>query len=213
MQICKKNLINMQAGLVLLAAGASSRMGFVKQNLMLGRKTMIQHLVHEALMSEYQPITVVLGAHKNEIVPNLKDLPITLIDNPLAESGMGSSIRMGLIGTYMTHKSIEAVCMLTTDMPLITSHYLDSLLDLLRNNDKIDIVASKYKDGFGVPAIFRRTIFEELLDIKGDQGAKTIIEKHQEKTLFVELAQNSVDLDTPEDINAFKKMRPDLFEN
>jgi molybdenum cofactor cytidylyltransferase len=213
MQICEKILNKMQLGLVILAAGRSERMGFTKQNVVFKDKTMLQHLLHEALMSDYLPITVVVGANKKDIVPNFEKLPITIIDNPKAQTGMGSSIKMGLIGTYMTEKNIEGILFMTSDMPLIKTSYLKAMAYALENEKDAELVVSRYGGSLGIPALFRRSLFEEILLLKDENGAKGLIEKHTEKAFIIDFPEGEIDLDTPADIDNFRISHPHFFTN
>ena len=203
----------MLLGLVILAAGKSKRMGFAKQNILFNEKTMLQHLLHEALMTDYLPITVVVGANKREIVPNFDKLPITIVDNPNAEKGMGSSIKMGMVGSYMAEKNLEGLLFMTSDMPLVNTNYLKAMAMALENEPKAAIVASKYGGSLGIPALFRRTVFEDLLTIADEQGAKSIIEKHAKSTFVIDFPEGEIDLDTQEDLSLFKMSHPHFFKN
>jgi molybdenum cofactor cytidylyltransferase len=203
----------MLLGLVILAAGKSKRMGFAKQNIIFKEKTMLQHLLHQALMTDYLPITVVVGANKKDIVPNFEKLPITIIDNPNAEKGMGSSIKMGLIGSYMAEKNLEGILFMTSDMPLVTTNYLKAMALAFENESDSVIVASKYGGKPGIPALFRRSVFEDLLNIADEDGAKKLIEKHVKNTFMIDFPEGEIDLDTPDDVNTFKISHPHFFDN
>ncbi len=201
----------MLLGLVILAAGKSKRMGFAKQNIIFKEKTMLQHLLHEALMTDYLPITVVVGANKKDVVPNLDKLPITIIDNPNAEKGMGSSIKMGLVGSYMAEKNLEGLLFMTSDMPLVNTNYLKAMALAFENEPGAAIVASRYGGELGIPALFRRSIFEELLTIPDEQGAKALINKYAKKAFVIDFPEGQIDLDTQEDVSKFKVSHPHFF--
>ncbi len=201
----------MLLGLVILAAGKSKRMGFAKQNIIFKEKTMLQHLLHEALMTDYLPITVVVGANKREIVPNFENLPITIIDNPNAEKGMGSSIKMGLVGAYMAEKNLEGLLFMTSDMPLVTTNYLKAMALAFENEPKAPIIASRYGGKLGIPALFRRSIFEEILNIPDEAGAKNLIEKYEKQAFVIHFPEGEIDLDTQEDVSEFKISYPHFF--
>jgi molybdenum cofactor cytidylyltransferase len=202
----------MLLGLVILAAGKSKRMGFAKQNIIFKEKTMLQHLLHEALMTEYLPITVVVGANKKDIVPNFEKLPITIIDNPNAAKGMGSSIKMGLVGSYMAEKNLEGLLFMTSDMPLVNTNYLKAMALAFENEPDSLIIASMYGGKPGIPALFRRSLFEDLLSIADEDGAKKLIEKHIKNTFTIGFPEGEIDLDTPEDVNKFRISHPHFFE-
>ena len=78
----------MNTGIVILAAGSSQRMGTPKQLLPVFGTSLIKYFIEEAMETPCYPITVVVGAHKAKIVPELKNMPISIVDNPAWESGM-----------------------------------------------------------------------------------------------------------------------------
>ncbi|MFN3782805.1 MAG: NTP transferase domain-containing protein [Spirosomataceae bacterium] len=192
----------MQTSIVLLAAGASSRMGTPKQLLPIGSKNMIQTLIDEALKTSCYPITVVLGANKAKIVPALVDMPINLVDNANWESGMASSIKMGLIGSYMIEKNIDSILFLTSDMPYVTSGYIQEIIRKAEETEAL-IIASKYGGTVGIPALFKREIFTDLLELTGEEGARKLIQQNKEKLALVDFPNGAFDLDTPEDYASF----------
>lgn len=203
MQICTNILKNMNVGLVILAAGASIRMGTPKQILPIFGKPMIIHLIDEAFKTNCHPVTVVLGANKEKIVPVLEGIPVTLVDNPFWASGMGSSVRMGLVGSYLLTKGIEALIFITSDMPYVNADLLNELIKLAESNDDKTIVATKYAGTLGIPVLFKKPHFEEILELNGQFGAKQIIEKHKSKVLELAFENGKTDLDTKEDYYEF----------
>ncbi len=196
-------IFSMNTGLVILAAGASQRMGVPKQLLPVGGISLLKHLTEQAMSSPCYPVTIVLGAHKDRIQPELKDMPVNIIDNPFWETGMASSIRMGLAGTYLVSKEIEALIIMTSDMPFVNSQYLELLRRTAMEHPDKDIVASRYAETYGIPALFRRNVLEQLLDLKGDTGAKKIIGDNLSRTVFIPFEKGSIDLDTQDDYFRF----------
>ncbi len=186
----------MDIAIIILAAGASSRMGQPKQLLNIEGKSLIRHITEIALETECFPITVVLGANKNLIRAELDKMPITIIENPKWEEGMSSSVKMGLIGAYMTSKAIEAVIFLTVDMPYINKELIDIMIQKAFESVDNQIVACKYDGQIGVPVLFKRELFNDLLDLTGEQGAKKVIQKHLDKTKTVDFPAGKYDLDT-----------------
>ena len=177
-------------------------MGTPKQLLPIGSKNMIQTLIDEALKTSCYPITVVLGANKAKIVPDLVDMPINLVDNANWESGMASSIKMGLIGSYMIEKNIDSILFLTSDMPYVTSEYIQEIIRKAEETEAL-IIASKYGGTVGIPALFKREIFTDLLELTGEEGARKLIQQNKEKLALVDFPNGAFDLDTPEDYASF----------
>lgn len=193
----------MNTAIIILAAGQAKRMGSPKQLLMIEGKTLIKSITEKALDTECFPITVVLGANKEKIKPELDKMPITIVDNPFWEEGMASSIRMGMAGVYLTRNDIEAVIFCTADMPNVSSELLNNIRKVAEENPESDIVACKYANQIGIPVLFKRKIFNELLDLKGDEGAKKVVKKYLEKTILIDFADGEIDLDTKEDYQKF----------
>lgn len=186
----------MNVAIVILAAGAASRMGQPKQLLPINGKSLIKHVTEIAMDTPCYPITVVLGANRQLIRSELDKMPITVIDNPKWEEGMASSIKIGLIGAYMTAKEIEAVIFLTVDMPYVSSDLIKKMIVKSVENPECQVVASKYDGQIGIPVLFKRPIFNDLLDLTSEQGAKKVILKHIENTKTIDFPEGKFDLDT-----------------
>ncbi|AEI51117.1 nucleotidyltransferase family protein [Runella slithyformis] len=191
-------------GIILLAAGESKRMGSPKQLLDIDGKSLLRRTAEVALATDCYPVVMVIGANKAQIAPEIIDLPLTVIDNPMWHEGMSSSVKMGLAGLYMTYKDVDAVIMLVCDQPYLSVSLLERMIDVYRTK-KPPIVACKYGEEVGVPALFDRKLFEELLTLSGDKGAKPIVMNHLDEAYLVTFEAGSVDLDTPEDYEAFQK--------
>lgn len=189
----------MNIGIIILAAGESKRMGFPKQLLPVNNKTLLLQLIEAALDTRIGPITVVVGAHKDKIVPIFENIPINIIDNAHWQSGISSSIKMGMVGTYMVNKEIEGVILLTSDMPNVTTAFIEKLADLSKEKQDVDIIATGYQNTVGIPTFFRRNMFEKLLELKNDEGAKKIILESKEKVFVIKNEVVGIDLDTKED--------------
>ena len=198
----------MNVGIIILAAGTSSRMGVPKQLLFIDGKTLIKRVVEVAIDTSCYPIVTVLGANKELIKKELSKTPITIIDNPQWEKGMSSSIKMGLAGTYMTLKEIDAVIFLTVDMPFVSANLINEMIKKATENQEISIVACQYENQkgastLGIPALFKRDLFNDLLELTGDEGAKKIILKNKEKTTLIDFPEGKIDLDTIDEYRNF----------
>lgn len=179
-------------------------MGSPKQLLDIDGKSLLRRTAEVALATDCYPVVMVIGANKAQIAPEIIDLPLTVIDNPMWHEGMSSSVKMGLAGLYMTYKDVDAVIMLVCDQPYLSVSLLERMIDVYRTK-KPPIVACKYGEEVGVPALFDRKLFEELLTLSGDKGAKPIVMNHLDEAYLVTFEAGSVDLDTPEDYEAFQK--------
>ncbi|SOE19876.1 molybdenum cofactor cytidylyltransferase [Spirosomataceae bacterium TFI 002] len=188
----------MNLGIIILAAGSASRMGTPKQLLDIHGKSLLLRVIENCLDLKGHKVTVVLGANKALIKPTLEGLPINIVENDQWETGMSSSIKMGLVGSYMIDKNIDGVIVVAGDMPSVSELHLRSLLEKAQKTDK-HIVASSYGDILGVPSLFKREILNELLDLEGDKGAAQVFQKHKAQIVHVPLGHSSVDIDTKED--------------
>ena len=192
----------MNTGVVVLAAGESKRMRVVKQILPVYNVPLLKYLVDETLKTNFHPITVVVGVHKEEVVPVLKNMPIGIVDNPDWQKGLGSSIRMGLIGSYMLTKGIEALIFLSSDMPEVTSEVLSELSQLAQNQSDFTIVKPRDSD---FPLLVKSSLFEALLDLKDDEPFDILLKNPSAKVL--EFNSVFVKIETPEDYLRFLENR------
>ncbi|MGR3809288.1 nucleotidyltransferase family protein [Jiulongibacter sp. NS-SX5] len=192
----------MNVGIIILAAGEAKRMGVPKQLLDVNGKSMLQNVIDSALESSCYPVTIVLGAHKAQVVPALKDQPVNLVDNAQWQTGMASSIKMGMVGSYMLKKDLDAVIISTSDMPEISSSILKELIRAAEDKDHA-IISSSYGKVKGVPALFKRSVFEELISLKGDEGARQIFQKYKDDMATISFDGGSTDLDTKEQYIAY----------
>jgi molybdenum cofactor cytidylyltransferase len=200
-----------RVGIIILAAGASTRYGQPKQLLPFQGRSLIRHAVASALETDCRSITVVTGANAESAEAELIGLPILIARNEDWEQGMGASIRCGLqamldaeaAGTLPT----DAVILMLCDQPFVTPAFLDDLIYAHLANGK-DIVASKYNGTVGVPVLFSRKMYPELLATPSHAGAKKLIQQFPEKTYTISFEKGSIDVDTPEDYKSLLSAVP-----
>lgn len=182
-------------GLIILAAGASTRLGSPKQQLIYNGKTLLQHAIDVALDSSCSPVIVVLGAHSMVISPEIPSERVAVIQNPDWEEGMASSIRAGI--TALQQKAPEAteVIFMVCDQPYVDTAHLNNLVRQRLDTGK-GIIASYYNDTMGVPVLFDRSFFPALLSLKGEEGAKKLLYRYEQEVAAVPFPQGSVDIDT-----------------
>ena len=185
-------------GLVILAAGSSSRMGQPKQLLPYDGESLVRRSARLGLLSGCFPVTVVLGANNLLIGTELEDLPVFVTQNPDWEAGMASSIRVGLAHTLHVLPTVSAVLIALCDQPLVTPAFLHGLTDAFVAVGK-PIVATRYGNTTGVPALFSRQLFEELEGLAGQEGARKLIAGHPDRVHAVPFPAAALDVDTPED--------------
>ncbi len=186
-------------GIIVLAAGASRRLGTPKQLLLYGGKSLLRCAAETALASSCQPVVVVLGAYRQSLASELEGLPVRIVENREWEQGMGSSIRVGMEALLTKPAAeLEAVLLMLCDQPQVSAQTLNRLLDAHRSTDH-PIVASEYGQTLGVPALFSRALFPELARLTGAEGAKQIIQRHRDQAIGVPCPEGLVDIDTPDD--------------
>jgi molybdenum cofactor cytidylyltransferase len=188
----------MNIGIIILAAGSSSRMGQSKQLLPVDNIPLLTRTVNIALQLQSSLTVVVLGAKNKEHEAILHGTHVQTIVNHEWQNGMGSSLKTGVRHLLSLSPAIDAAIILVCDQPAVTSVYLSSIVERYKAN-KNAIIASFYSDAPGVPVLFDKTIFPELLDMDDALGAKKIIQKHIGLTELINFPEGSIDLDTPEE--------------
>lgn len=187
---------------LLLAAGSSSRMGESKQLLDVSGMPLLRYSAKIALEARTSGLIVVLGANETPHREALAGLPVDIIVNHYWKSGMGSSIKTSLHHIIRAYPEASAVLIMVCDQPSITSDHLSTLIRTYARADK-KIVASAYADTLGVPAIFGRPFFSNILMLRDDQGAKRIIEQFAQQVTAVQFPDGAIDLDTKDDYARF----------
>ncbi|MFW9258709.1 nucleotidyltransferase family protein [Nostoc sp. CALU 546] len=185
-------------GLIILAAGASTRMGTPKQLLRYGEQSLIGHIVQVANASVCHPIIVVLGAYSELIKPEINSEQVYVMENPLFGEGISSSIRVGIEALNLIKKEAKAVVLMVCDQPFISPQLINQLVEVHETTLK-PIVASQYANTLGVPALFNRTLFAKLTRLSGTDGARQIIKKSLGEVLAIPFPEGVFDLDTPDD--------------
>jgi len=192
-------MTNPSIAIIILAAGASRRMGLPKQLLPFKRKNLLQHAIDEAAKSKASTVYFVLGANAAEIQKSIGAEKAQLVLNESWPEGMSSSIRAGIAALPDT---VGAAIISLCDQPLVSSSVFDGLIDAFVSSGK-PIIASEYAGSPGVPVLFARKHFAELAALRGDSGARKVIESHRQDTTLVGFTGGSVDLDTPEEYKKF----------
>jgi molybdenum cofactor cytidylyltransferase len=187
---------------IVLAAGASARMGRSKLDLPVDGAPMLRRVVEAALASRCAEVVVVLGAYADRYAPLLDGLRVRVVVNPDPAEGMGSSIRHAM--TVVTPDAI-AVVVLLADQPLISSETIDRVVDAALAVDG-RIVASAYRGTVGPPVAFPSARFDELRGLAGNRGARTVIDAHPGDVITLPLDDRlALDVDTPADLDTTKK--------
>lgn len=184
-------------GVIILAAGQSKRLGQPKQLLTLGEKTLLQHTIDISLKLGL-PTFVVLGANEKSISPTIQQENIHIVINDQWEEGMASSIRKGISALTQVYLQTDGVIILVCDQPFIDSAILEILIKEQKNND-LKAIACSYSNRLGTPALFHKSLFKELMELKGDVGARQILNNHSEEIASIEFRNGKWDVDTLDD--------------
>jgi molybdenum cofactor cytidylyltransferase len=186
---------------IVLAAGASRRLGQPKQLLKLDDETLLHRTIRIAQEAGCDPIFVVLGFEPDRMQQELRTLHVRVVINPDWQSGMGSSLHFGIKALLTETSKPQKVLLLLCDQIKLST---ELLLGLLRKSSKSNclIVASSYSGKLGAPAIFREQLYPELLKVEGDQGARAVIQQYRQQTIAVDFIGGAIDIDTPQDLSA-----------
>lgn len=190
--------VSKNIGVVILAAGSSSRLGRPKQLVEFQNKTLLQHIIDTVAPFKFTPSILILGAHADQIrqATDLKE--VTVLNNETWPEGIASSIRLGVSESIKLNESLDSILFLLSDQPFVTAELIEELTQKHTNGDQ-RITACSYKENIGVPAIFGKTFFPQLLELTGDAGAKKMIAQNHEHVDSVDFKDGSFDVDTEED--------------
>jgi molybdenum cofactor cytidylyltransferase len=181
---------------IVLAAGLSRRMGRPKLLLELKGRPVIRHAVERVIAAGLHPVLVVTGAEHDALARALAGLEVQLAVNPTPESGQGSSVG---VGVSALPAGTDAVLIALGDQPGVPAEVIPALIEALKQPGKA-IAAPRYADGLGNPVLFGSSVFQELLALGGDRGARSVIERDPSRLAVVEVASLMPrDIDTPED--------------
>jgi molybdenum cofactor cytidylyltransferase len=184
-------------GVILLAAGASTRMGEPKQLLSFQGQPLVVRAACAALESAAWPVIVVLGAHAEKVRPLLAPLPVLLVDNAAWAEGMASSLRAGLTALMRFSLSLDGALIGLCDQPYFSPSVIAQLRAAWCAPD--GIAAARYAERTAVPALFSRCYFPELLALTGAEGARRVLVQHAACVTAVDLPELAFDIDTPAD--------------
>jgi molybdenum cofactor cytidylyltransferase len=192
----------MRVAAVVLAAGGSTRFGGPKQLAVFRGETFVRYVVAATIEAGCAPVIVVVGENAAQITSELTGLAVSIVVHPQWSNGLGSSIGVGLRHVIDSAAELEAAILLACDQPFVTAATLKQLIQLRLTSGK-PIVASAYAATLGIPALFDRSCFPDLLRLKGDSGAKGIIFSRQHDVAPFNFPAAAIDIDTPMDYQRF----------
>ncbi|WP_405396934.1 NTP transferase domain-containing protein [Maribacter sp. Asnod2-G09] len=188
---------NLDIAVLIMAAGASRRMDGIKQLMPWKDSNFLLETIKTVRNTNAKSLHVVLGA-KAEFINtqcSLKEKNIDIIVNANWENGLGDSIAHGVKVLLQQRPALDGVLICLADQPLLSFEYLNSLIaEYIKHPSKI--IATNYGKKLGVPALFPKLLFEELSVLKGDFGAKEILNNKSNVIISLDAADQIADVDT-----------------
>lgn len=177
---------------VILAAGASTRMGTQKLLLLLDGEPLLRRSVRQLCDAGFDDVLVVLGSEHEKTRATIEGLPVRHVVNPQYAGGMGSSFR-----TAVEHlPDSDAAMFALADQPFVTADQYRTVLDAYRR-DPHGIVSVRYGEVMAPPHLFERQFFPELAQLR--HGARSVLQRHLDRTLVLQFPPDLLfDIDTPE---------------
>lgn len=198
---------------VILAAGASRRLGTPKQLLPLAERPVLTHVIDAAARTSLNPLLVVLGHAAEEIQERVDFSAATVLINPAFTDGQSTSVKTAV---RALPPDVEAAMFLLGDQPLVDPRVIELLIAAYWNQPAA-IVQPRYAEGRGNPVLIARALFPELLKLSGDTGARPLLNQFRDRITVVDVPEfhRPEDLDTREDYErlrtgtAFERVRSD----
>jgi molybdenum cofactor cytidylyltransferase len=184
-------------GLILLAAGCSSRIGAPKQLLPYKQRTLLHHSLNTALQSDAHSVVVVTGANAALLKQELMDSTAYSVYNAEWQDGIGSSIKCGLSALLKKNPSVDVALIMVCDQPFVSSELLNTLM--LKSSEGDTIAASTYDNAIGTPVAFPEKYFTDLQQLASDEGAKKLLKLYSQDISTVHFPQGGMDIDTVSD--------------
>ena len=179
-----------------LAAGPSTRFGSPKQLVRLGGAPLVHQVAARAAAVAGQSVTVVLGAHAREVAPAMRQSAATVVVNRDWKEGLASSIRTAV---RTAPPRCDGLLLLLCDQPAVTADDLRRLYVAWRRHPVL-ITTALYGGTPGLPALFPRWAFSDLLELRGDRDARLVLRRNVDQLVRVPMPNAGVDLDTPDDL-------------
>ncbi|MES2005230.1 MAG: nucleotidyltransferase family protein [Bacteroidota bacterium] len=192
----------MKTGFLILAAGAAKRMQQPKMLLPFGEETILSHIIGEVKAAGAHTICLVTGYYHEEIIRSIDIENILVTYNENWEEGMAGSIRKGLSSLIEKYPGMRSVMIMVSDQPYLHHELLQNMMEQQQRSGK-GIVAASYSGIQGTPVLFERKYFEQLQELKSDNGAKPILQQYSTDVITVDFPSGNMDIDTLEDYEKF----------
>lgn len=172
-------------------------MNGIKQLLKFRDKNLLQNAIDEARSSDAEKVFCMLGANHERIIKQINTESIIVLHNENWQEGLSSSLAFG-IDQISKREENDGILVMLADQPLIDSAYLNSMIQAFSNHTE-KIIASNYGKKNGVPALFPKFLYPKLIDLKGDSGAREIIQENEDLIVSLSAGKSLMDIDTKED--------------
>ncbi len=189
----------MTVAAIILAAGASRRLGEPKQLLRFKQETLLDRAIRSAADAGASPIFVVVGAHWERLSNAVNLGSANLVLNEKWEEGIASSLRSGLIALEARSANSEGALLMTCDQPFLDSAHLRCLIESFAEHRGTRIIASSYAGTVGTPAIFPAAIYSRLRALQGERGARVVLAEERENLVCIPFEHGEIDIDLPAD--------------
>jgi len=182
---------------ILLGAGRSTRMGVDKLSLPWGRRTILEHCFNTLLRADVRELVVVLGVRNQGVRILLQGRNVKVVINRYSKKGMSTSIRRGV---EALRPGSDGILIALGDQPFVKTRTINVLIHAF-DQGKGGIIVPSFRGRRGHPVIFDRKYKGELLNLEGDVGGISVIERHPQDVRVVSVKSTGVvrDLDTWQD--------------
>ena len=184
---------------IILASGESRRMGYPKLTIEFEGQTLLTRAIQKA-QTFADEIIVIVGAYANLYREEAEKSNVTVLDNPIWQEGMGSTVKTGIAALS---NDVDGVILMLPDQPFVPLEHFQALIDTQRETNS-SLVFSKYTDtNLGVPALIHKQNFQDALHLPSNCGAKALI-KYADSIADVALQESfAKDIDTPQDVETW----------
>jgi molybdenum cofactor cytidylyltransferase len=190
----------MPVAAIILAAGESRRLGQPKQLLAYRGESLLVRAIRLANEAGASPVLVVLGANFETILAAIQSSNSIPVHNDRWRQGIASSIEAGVRALSVCGPEAEGVLLMGCDQPRLTADHLRGLIAAFEGQSAAVIAASSYAGVQAVPAVFPRAAYPELRALRGERGARSVIESAPCPVVAMEFPGGEVDIDSPEDL-------------
>lgn len=177
----------MSCGVIILAAGTATRMGKAKMLLPFKQTTILQHIINEVIAVEPTAVYLVTGHYHQAISDNINQANVQIVFNQYYANGMSSSIQIGLKQLLCDYPSIESVIIIVADQPFLNRDIIHAL-QAIRQKTQKGLVAASYDGIIGTPVLLAIKYVEQLNQLIGDKGARSILQAFPEDLATVDFA-------------------------